>query len=143
MPWEYRAFCVKWPSFDHVTRDPRDRPWWPSLVDAEALYFHTTIIVVVYSQSIVIVCKSGVLFLSFCNFSGELYIHTKRLTSSRIKFLSTFDNLSTEQYFSNFEARYGVIIFLVGRTVSTLKRTSHYLFRRMDSSFLASALFAH
>ena len=27
LPWKYRGFCIKVPSFDHVTRDPRDRPW--------------------------------------------------------------------------------------------------------------------
>ena len=24
---ETEVFCIKLPSFDHVTRDPRDRPW--------------------------------------------------------------------------------------------------------------------
>ena len=42
LPWKYRGFCIKVPSFDHVTRDPRDRPWFLALVDAEPLYFHTT-----------------------------------------------------------------------------------------------------
>ena len=42
LPWKYRGFCINVPSFDHVTRDPRDRPWWLALVDAEPLYFHTT-----------------------------------------------------------------------------------------------------
>ena len=32
LPWKYRGFCIKVPSFDHVTRDPRDRPWWLALV---------------------------------------------------------------------------------------------------------------
>ena len=39
---KYRDFGTTWPSMDHVTRDPRDPNWWHPLVDADALYFHTT-----------------------------------------------------------------------------------------------------